>query len=88
MPEPLLTTAEAAAYLHLAVQTLCDWRWRGHGPAYIRLGRRIRYRPEVLDAWLAAHTHAPEEALQRVPTPALTVRPRLLPRTAGGGRGR
>ena len=39
----LLTTREAARRLGLAVGTLQNWRVRGQGPAFIRLGRAIRY---------------------------------------------
>jgi predicted DNA-binding transcriptional regulator AlpA len=61
MPEPLLTTAEAAAYLQLTVQTLARWRMArpGKGPPYCKLGRGlVRYRREDLEAWVQA-TQAP-----------------------------
>jgi hypothetical protein len=78
MLEPLLTTDEAAAYLHLAPQTLCDWRYRGTGPAYIRVHRRIRYRRADLEAWVQAQEVRPEEALQRVPAPSQALQRTLL----------
>lgn len=52
----LHTTQEAAAYLDIKPHTLAVWRWKGTGPAFIRVGRRIRYRQADLDAWLAQHT--------------------------------
>ena len=36
--------------------TLANWRWRGDGPPYVRVGRRIRYRLTDLAEWLDAHT--------------------------------
>lgn len=39
----LLTTYEAARRLGLAAGTLQNWRIRGQGPAYVRLGKAIRY---------------------------------------------
>lgn len=39
-----LNTAEAAAFLGLATQTLHNWRFRGKGPPYSKLSSRaIRY---------------------------------------------
>lgn len=44
MIEPLLTTAQAAAYLGLSPRTLEEWRLRGGGPVFRKLGRRtVRY---------------------------------------------
>ncbi len=52
----LLTTAQAAQYLALGQRTLENWRCRGDGPAFVRLGRVVRYRVLDLDAWLSART--------------------------------
>lgn len=52
----LLTTAEAAKYLRLSPRTLEDYRIKGGGPVFIRigLGRRapVLYDLEDLNAWL------------------------------------
>lgn len=41
---------EAAKKLGVAVQTLRNWRHIRRGPAYIKLGRSVRYRNEdILD---------------------------------------
>lgn len=54
-----LTAKDAAAYLGLSRQTLANWRLRGLGPAYSRLGGsgrpRIVYLIEDLDAFLRAN---------------------------------
>jgi hypothetical protein len=58
-----MTTQEAAAYLNLSRQFLEAARYRGDGsgPAYIKLERAVRYRRSVLDAWMSAHDHSPDE---------------------------
>lgn len=51
--EPLMTTAEAAAYLHFPEKTVKDWRRRNVGPVYIRInGAHVRYRVRDLDEWI------------------------------------
>ncbi len=49
--EAMIDTAAAAALLGLAPITLCKMRVRGDGPAYVQLGRAVRYRPSVLMEW-------------------------------------
>ena len=49
----------ASAYLAalgflLAEATLAKYRTIGGGPAFLRYGRRILYRPSALDAWLTS----------------------------------
>jgi excisionase family DNA binding protein len=47
------TTIEAAEYLHLATDTLANWRARKVGPAYIKFGMgRVRYERVALDRWM------------------------------------
>lgn len=48
-PGDLITEHEAADILKVSVSTLRNWRYRGEGPAFIKLGKRaIRYRvPDV-----------------------------------------
>jgi predicted DNA-binding transcriptional regulator AlpA len=50
---PITLTAEAAAeVLGLAMSTLAKLRLSGNGPVYCKLGRRVVYRKEDLEAWL------------------------------------
>ena len=56
--EPL-TEAEAASRLGLKVATLRAWRHHGRGPAFVRLGRAIRYLAIDIDEFLNAHRHGP-----------------------------
>lgn len=57
-----LVTEDAAAYLSLSRRTLEAWRLQGRGPTYVKLGRKVVYRPEDLDAFAENGTHAPAEA--------------------------
>ena len=50
----LLMQREAAALLRLSERTLERWRVTGEGPHFARLGRRIGYRLEDIDAWIAS----------------------------------
>jgi predicted DNA-binding transcriptional regulator AlpA len=47
-----LPTPAAAEYLALSPATLETLRCRGGGPPFVKLGRRVVYRREDLDAWL------------------------------------
>ncbi|HEX4961394.1 MAG TPA: helix-turn-helix domain-containing protein [Thermoanaerobaculia bacterium] len=49
-----LPTPQAAEYLGLSPATLETLRSRGGGPAFVKLGRRVVYRREDLEAWLVA----------------------------------
>jgi hypothetical protein len=51
-----LTQHEAAALLRLSVRTLERHRVTGHGPAFVRLGRRVVYRRTDLEGWTAENT--------------------------------
>lgn len=77
MDKPILTPAEAASYLCLAVGTLANWRWRGEGPTYVRYGHRVRYRLRDLDAWMADQVHdkAPDPPPPPPPRAALHALP-------------
>jgi len=44
----IIREKEAAKILNLSVQTLRNWRHLKKGPAYLKLGRSVRYRPEDL----------------------------------------
>lgn len=51
----LLTTAELARYLGRAASSLEKDRVSGRlGLPFVRLGRLVRYRPEDVEAWVAA----------------------------------
>jgi predicted DNA-binding transcriptional regulator AlpA len=54
-PSTALTERDAAVYLNYSRAYLRVSRRMGRGPAFIRIGRSIRYRIQDLDQWLAAH---------------------------------
>lgn len=47
-----LNTKEAADYLGLPEATLATWRHRKTGPRYLRMGSRIFYKQEDLEAFI------------------------------------
>jgi hypothetical protein len=50
----LLDTRTAAARLGLKPQTMERWRWSGDGPPFVKVGRCVRYREAVLEAYIEA----------------------------------
>ena len=50
----LLDTTHAARFLGLGERTLQNWRVRGEGPRFMRLGRCVRYDPRDLAEYLDA----------------------------------
>jgi predicted DNA-binding transcriptional regulator AlpA len=57
----LLTTKELAEKFQLPEKTLADWRSRGIGPPYMKMGKHVRYEDEASDAWAAEQAVAPRE---------------------------
>ncbi len=53
----LLTIAEAAHLVRAPVATLRYWRHLGTGPHSFRVGRRVVYRRDDLQAWIDACRH-------------------------------
>ena len=51
-----LTQKALARRWCLSARTLERWRWLGQGPAYLKLGGRIAYRLEDIEAYEAAQT--------------------------------
>ena len=50
----VLNAGQVAERLGLSTSTLAKMRLSGDGPAYSKLGRRVVYRPEDIDAWIAS----------------------------------
>lgn len=46
MIDKLLNNGEAARELRIAEPTLNRWRIEGCGPAFVKVGRRVFYRPQ------------------------------------------
>jgi excisionase family DNA binding protein len=51
-----LDERQLAAWLGLSRTTPRLWRRAGEGPAFIRVGRSIRYRKSDVENWLSART--------------------------------
>jgi excisionase family DNA binding protein len=51
----LLTQQEAAEATRLSPRTLERHRLAGTGPKFVRLGRRVLYRREDVEAWIASN---------------------------------
>jgi hypothetical protein len=50
----LLTQEEVALKLRVSPKTLLNWRYQSRGPAYIKMGGIILYRPSDIEAYLEA----------------------------------
>lgn len=50
----LSTPVEVAGFLRVTERTLTDWRYRGVGPRYVKVGSLVRYRQADIDMWLEA----------------------------------
>lgn len=52
--EDLLEPHTVGDALKVSLGTLRLWRATGRGPAFVKVGRQVRYRPSAVEAWLAA----------------------------------
>jgi hypothetical protein len=48
-------TAGAAKALNLSSTWLAQMRLKGNGPRYVKVGRKVLYRPADVEAWLDEH---------------------------------
>lgn len=48
----LMDEAALSAFVGVTMKTLQKWRWQRTGPAFVKMGRLIRYRRADVDAWL------------------------------------
>ena len=53
-----LTEQQLAERWQLSVRTLQNWRWQGKGPRYLKIGARVLYPAEEVDAHETGHLHA------------------------------
>lgn len=55
-PEQLLTPQQVSDMLQISVGTLENWRFRGHGPKYLKLGGQhrspVRYRLQDVEDFM------------------------------------
>lgn len=57
--DTFLTVQQAAKLLGVSSSWLNKLRLTGGGPPFFKLGRRVLYRRDDIDAWTAIHLHAP-----------------------------
>jgi len=63
-----VSAGDAAKLLGLAPSTLAKLRLNGSGPIYCKLGRRVVYRRDDLEAWLESRiAHDTSDADTRLP---------------------
>jgi len=51
-----LTPPDLAREMNVALLTLADWRVKGIGPKFAKVGRLVRYRRSDVLAWLDSRT--------------------------------
>lgn len=59
---PFLKVDEVAALLRCSVSSLNKWRLNGGGPAFVRVGTRVRYRPADIATFVAERTRTSTSA--------------------------
>lgn len=52
-----LTQKDLAARWRISPRTLEQWRWRGMGPRYLKVGSRVLYPVEFVEAYEASRIH-------------------------------
>lgn len=61
-----LTPEEAALQISSSkppsTSTLSRWRREGNGPAYLKIGKAVRYTPEAIHAYLQSCSVSPERS--------------------------
>lgn len=50
--EKLLSIDELASMLQVPKKTVHQWRYVGHGPPALKVGRHLRFRPSDVERWL------------------------------------
>jgi predicted site-specific integrase-resolvase len=53
--KPSLTENQLAERWGLSIKTLQDWRRKGTGASYLKLGKAIRYPHEIVEKYEAEH---------------------------------
>lgn len=61
-PIELLTSQQVADALGVKIDTVEKWRSKKRGPAFIRVGGYVRYRPSAIESYLQSQTESPSDA--------------------------
>jgi len=57
-PQPMLTQAQVAEMLNVSPKSVENWRLKGEGPAFYRIGQQVRYEIRDVRAWKRQRRHA------------------------------
>jgi excisionase family DNA binding protein len=60
MTDDLIDTVTLARRTGIPERTFDQYAYQGKGPAFIKIGRHRRYRPEDVDAWLESNRRGGE----------------------------
>jgi predicted site-specific integrase-resolvase len=55
MEKPFLNQIDLSRRWGISPRTLERWRWLGEGPVFVKLGGRVAYRFEDIEAYEQAH---------------------------------
>lgn len=55
LEDRLLWPEQVAEMLGLPTGTLANWRYQGRGPAFVKVGRHVRYRRSDVLGWIEQH---------------------------------
>jgi predicted site-specific integrase-resolvase len=66
--KPCLTQKDLARRWTISHRTLERWRWTGQGPAYMKIGGRVAYRLEDVEAYEAEQTRQATPGMRRGPS--------------------
>lgn len=61
--DTLLSPVDVSQITGMSTKALAQFRWRGLGPAYVKVGRLVRYRTSAVEEWLDANTVEPRNAV-------------------------
>ena len=64
--EHYMTTAEVAEFLRAAPETVRYWRHMNQGPRYFKMGRKVLYAREDVEAFVAAARAESGPHVQRI----------------------
>jgi predicted site-specific integrase-resolvase len=69
MPIKHMNQVELAARWKISPRTLERWRWTGEGPCYLKIGGRVVYRLEDVEAFEQSQLRASTAELPPKPAP-------------------
>ena len=58
-PARHLNQVELSRRWSISPRTLENWRWRNEGPVYLKIGGRVAYRLDDVEAFEAQQVHVP-----------------------------